>query len=286
MAVIAVGAVLATLLFTCYGNQMAGAREPVQVALRGNAAAVAAAALGADKKAESKPGAGTFKGIVTFKGEPPKPKVIVAKDDPKVKEEYRAVCAAEEHFSEELVVNENAGNGVANVVVYLKKAPDGYTPTAPPEEPVVFDQKGCHFIPHVLFIRCNQKLLIKSDDAITHNTHITPLRNSGFNQAISPNNREGVEFVYKKPESVPIPVTCDFHNWMKAHHLPLDHPFAAVTDKEGNFEITGLPPGKHTFMVWHESPGYLNNKLAVEITADKVTEEKLSYTAAQFKVGK
>jgi uncharacterized surface anchored protein len=84
---------------------------------------------------------------------------------------------------------------------------------------------------------------------------------------------------------VPVKVNCDFHPWMKAWHLPLDHPFMAVTDADGKFEIKGLPPGKYTFFVWHEIPGYLNNKLAVEITADKVTEEKLSFTAAQFKIG-
>jgi len=285
------GAIGATLFFTHFGNQMVGAKEPVAVAVRPDATAtLAAAAVGADKKpeTESKPesGTGIFKGTVTFDGKPPSPKVIVTKDDPKVKEEYRAVCAAEEHFSEELLINKEAGNGVANVVIYLRKAPEGYKAPPVPKDPVILDQKACHFIPHVLVIRCEQKLIIKSDDPITHNTHITPLRNSGFNQAISPSNRDGVEFVYKKPEGVPIPVTCDFHNWMKAHQLPLDHPFAAVTDENGRFEIRGLPPGKHTFYVWHEIPGYLNNKLAVEIAADKVKEEKLSFTAAQFKVGK
>ncbi len=72
---------------------------------------------------------------------------------------------------------------------------------------------------------------------------------------------------------------------MKAHQLPLEHPFAAVTDDDGKFEIKGLPPGKYEFTIWHEAPGYLTAKHAVEIKADKVTEEKLSYTAAQFKVG-
>jgi hypothetical protein len=131
-------------------------------------------------------------------------------------------------------------------------------------------------------------MLIKSGDPIVHNTNIAAVRNAGFNQAIKPSDREGVAWKYPKPEGLPIPVKCDFHTWMKAYHLPLDHPFVAVTDEEGKFEIKGLPPGKHNFTVWHEVPGYvnsLNNKLAIEIKADAVTEEKMSFTAAQFKVG-
>ena len=276
----------ALLSFALLGHGQAGAREPVQVALRPETTAVlAAAAVGADDKPAA--GTGTFKGVVTIKGEPPKRRVLVAKGDPdnKAKPEDRAICAASDLFSDELVVNEK-NSGVANVIVYLRKVPDGYKAPPVPEDPVVFDQKGCRFIPHALVVRCHQKILVKSDDDLTHNTHTYPIKNiKGFNSAIKPKDREGVALTYEKPENVPVKVQCDFHTWMVAHHLPLDHPFAAVTDENGNFEIKGLPPGKHTFTVWHDN-GYLNNKLTVEINADKVTEEKLSYTAAQFQGGK
>ncbi len=226
---------------------------------------------------------GVFKGVVTFKGTPPARKRLFEKNDAKIeKPDDRAVCAAEDYYSDEFIVNEKASNGVANVVIYIEKTPAGYTPPPVPEEPAIFDQKGCRFIPHILIVRCNQKLLIKSGDPVVHNTNITSLRNTGFNQTIAVNNRDGVEYTFKKPESRPVPVKCDLHNWMKAHHLPLEHPLAAVTDAEGKFEIKGVPPGKHTFIVWHEMCGYLNRKLEVDIKADKPTEEKLSYTEEQF----
>jgi hypothetical protein len=273
------GALAALALATFFGSNLADSKEPVQVAVRPNpsAALAAAAVTAADTPT------GVFKGVVTFKGTPPAPRRLFEKNDAKIeKPEDRAVCAAADYFSDELVVNEKAGNGVANVVVYLAKPPPGYTPPAVPEEPAVFDQKGCRFIPHILIMRCNQKMLIKSDDPLTHNTHISPIRNDGFNKTISANDRTGVEFSFKKPEGLPVPVVCDLHTWMKAYHVALDHPLAAVTDAEGKFEIKGVPPGKHTFIVWHELCGYLNRKLEVEIKADKPTDEKLSYTAAQF----
>jgi hypothetical protein len=282
-SLVAAGAAAALLIGALIGGN-AGAKDPVQVAIRPDATAViAAAAVGADEKPAA--GTGTFKGVVTFKGKPPKRELEFSKGDTvKVKDDDRAICAAEDFFKDDLLVNEKDG-GVANVVIYLRKAPEGYKAPPVPDEPAVFDQKGCRFTPHVMVIRCKQKLLIKSGDSLAHNTHITPFKNDGFNKAISPDERKGLEYVYQKPENQPIPVVCDIHKWMKAHHLPLDHPLAAVTDEHGKFEIKGLPPGTHKFFVWHESPGYLNRELSVEITADKVTEEKLSFTAAQFKVG-
>jgi hypothetical protein len=37
----------------------------------------------------------------------------------------------------------------------------------------------------------------------------------------------------------------------------VDHPYAAVTDKDGKFKIDLLPAGEYEFRVWHERPGYV-----------------------------
>ena len=59
---------------------------------------------------------------------------------------------------------------------------------------------------------------------------------------IDPDNKAGMPLVYSKPQPVPCNVNCDFHKWMSAYHLPLDHPYAAVTDEDGNFTSTTCPP--------------------------------------------
>jgi hypothetical protein len=69
---------------------------------------------------------------------------------------------------------------------------------------------------------------------------------------------------------------------MKAHYLVLDHDLAAVTDASGQFMIKNLPPGKHSFMVWHEIPGWLKKELAVKIKANALTEIALSFDARAF----
>ena len=44
---------------------------------------------------------------------------------------------------------------------------------------------------------------------------------------------------------------------MKARWLILDHPYAAVTSKDGKFQIEKLPEGQYDFIVWHERTGYI-----------------------------
>jgi len=53
-------------------------------------------------------------------------------------------------------------------------------------------------------------------------------------------------------------VKCDIHGWMKANWLVLDHPYGAITKKDGSFEIDLVPEGKHDFRVWQEQKGYIN----------------------------
>lgn len=50
---------------------------------------------------------------------------------------------------------------------------------------------------------------------------------------------------------------------MAAWIAVVDHPFFAVTDAGGNFEIKGLPPGTYTIEVWHEA--YLGTTREIEV---------------------
>ncbi len=255
-------------------------QHTVQVTMKKGATSAAAP----DESTEAAPvGYGNLHGVVTFDGDPKAPKKVVAKGDASVKDS--AVCAAEDAFDETFLVN-SANKGIRFAVVYLDKAPKAIKPELkdPPTAPVFFDQKMCRFIPHVVAFRIGQPFKILSDDSVPHNTHTNPNRNDAFNQTVPPNERVGVDCKYKKPETAPISVVCDFHGWMKAYHFPVDHPYFAVTDENGKFRIDGLPAGPHTFNVWHESAsgGMLERKLTIEITPDNDTEKNFTYGAAKF----
>ena len=60
-----------------------------------------------------------------------------------------------------------------------------------------------------------------------------------------------------------IPFRDNQHPWEKAYVGVLDHPFFAVTDEIGNFEIRGLPPGRYMLVVWHEKLGEQEREITV-----------------------
>ena len=65
--------------------------------------------------------------------------------------------------------------------------------------------------------------------------------------------------------------------------MVVDHPYAAVTDKEGKFTIPNLPVGEHEFRVWHERSGYLDRKYAVKVTKGDVALKPLEVSVDKLK---
>jgi plastocyanin len=221
-------------------------------------------------------GVGTFKGKVVFVGTAPTLQPLITKGQ-NIKDE---ICARETIPDQKLVVD--SSNGVANVVIFLAKAPAGAAVPPPPSEPVDFDNKGCHFIPHVALMRVGQPVKVLNDDfPLQHNTHTLPQRTAGFNSTIP---KEGKEFTYTKPEPEPCEVKCDIHAWMHGWHFPLDHPYVAVTGPNGEFEIKNVPAGEHSFRVWAEGAvgHYLDRGLKVTIEPGKTTTKEIKYDAGNF----
>lgn len=221
-------------------------------------------------------GVGTLKGRVVYGGSGTPLAPLFAKGtatkDP-------SICGAEAILNETILVKDG---GLANVFVYLDKIPKGAT-IPPPGPPILFDQKVCVFTPHAMVVRVNQPLKILNADAAAHNTHTYPKKNTGFNSVVQPNDRTGVDLTYGLAEKEPLSVGCDIHPWMKAYHLPLEHPFGAVSAADGTFEIKDLPAGKHEFKVWHEAGEMIEKAFAVTI---KPGDNEVTINVPASKLGK
>jgi plastocyanin len=220
-------------------------------------------------------GFGGIKGRVLIQGEvpvlPPLYEKGAAPKDP-------AVCGIEAAPNESIVAN---NGGLANVFIYLARPPRGMGELAKPE-PIEFDQRACVFRPHAMVMRTGQLVKVLNDDAVAHNTHTYPKRNSPFNQTVAPNDRVGISLTYGRPETQPLQVGCDIHPWMIAYHLPIDHPYAVVSGPDGSFEIPNLPAGQHEFKVWHEKAGELERAFTVTVKANETVEVDIPVAAARL----
>ena len=235
-------------------------------------------------------GYGSIRGQFVLDGAILKLKPLVAK---KAAVKDAAVCSAQAVPNESLVVDP-ATRGIADVFIYLKKISASKIAPAlkkSKRKEVVFDQKGCRFFPHALFLRTDQTIVVTSHDNCAHNTHIYPFRNQPENFVVKPNDRKGQKLKLPAREFLPTKVACDFHPWMSAHWLILDHPYAAITDKQGHFRIDRLPAGTHKFRVWQERAGWVNagekRGFEVTVTAGKTTDlGVIKVPVSEFSEGK
>jgi plastocyanin len=187
--------------------------------------------------------AGAIRGRVAFDGTPPAATPISMKSDPS--------CQPGAAATSEVVVVGSSG-GLQNAFVYVKDGLPALTFPAP-VTPIVLNQQGCRYTPHVIGIQVGQPLDIVNGDATLHNVHAIAQANREFNAG---QPVQGMKMTHTfTAREVMVPFRCDVHNWMQAWVGVLDHPFFAVTGADGAFELKGLPPGTYTVEVWHETLG-------------------------------
>lgn len=227
-----------------------GSKQLVSLALAG---AIVLAAATTVRAAE---GWGTIKGQVVLAGNAPK---IVAINVDKDKD---ACLKNGPILPDDLVVNPK-NKGVKWAVVYLISA-GGFKKDIPihpklkaiKQKVVEIDQPCCKFEPHMLALRQGQTLLVKNSAGIAHNVNILGgSRGPSLNQIVPSKGKFKVEDIVARP--IPISVKCDIHGWMTAKIAVLNHPYFAVTDDDGKFEIKDAPAGDFRLVVWHEKQGWV-----------------------------
>ncbi len=185
-----------------------------------------------------------IKGKVVFKGEPTKPATISITGDSHCEKFH----AAKSPIDEDLAILVNADGTLQNAVVYVESA-ELAKKEYDPGSPVVLDQHGCRYVPHTFGIAVGQKLEITNSDDTMHNVHFFSDVNEKFN-----NTQQKGELIEYTPAAKDVGrLKCDKHGWMKAWMIVLPHPFFGDTREKGTFEFAqGLPPGKYTFVLYHE----------------------------------
>lgn len=163
---------------------------------------------------------------------------------------------------------------LANVFVYIKKGLENVKFAKPTDVPVL-DNAGCVFEPYVMGVQVGQKFLVKNSDPVLHNFHVTSKVNRERNFAL-PIKGQTVAVNFDKPE-VFARVKCDVHPWMFAYIGVSTHPFFAVTDGNGKFQLpAGLPSGTYTLAAFHLKAGEITREITVRTGEKQVLDLQLS----------
>lgn len=233
---------LLTLLLVV-GVMSCGGKKDSDDEAGGDAGGGAAAPATTTKTVDMANGA-TITGTVKLDGVAPVNKVVAMDADPVCKADHQGKVM-EDHW----IVGD--GGVVQNAFVYVKDGLGGasYAPTN--AGPVMLTQQGCEYVPHIVGIVVGQHLTIKNEDKTLHNVHAHGVKNEQFNEG-QPQGTPDKDVVMDKPE-IMVPIKCDVHGWMNCYAGVLNHPFFAVTGKDGKYSIAGVPAGDLTISCWHET---------------------------------
>jgi plastocyanin len=197
--------------------------------------------------------AGTITGTIKFaKKGPPRIEIDMAQDP-------ACSLSADANYSEQYMVKDGK---LQNVFIYVKDGLGNKIYPAP-TTPVVLDQKGCRYRPHVIGVMVGQPVEFTNSDPTMHNIHTTA--DSPVNPTVDisqPPMGGTTQKAFAKPELM-IPVRCNNHPWMNAFINVSPNPFYAVSDENGNFVIRGLPPGTYTLVAGHEVLGEQTTQVTV-----------------------
>jgi hypothetical protein len=208
---------------------------------------------------------GSIAGLVRFLGETPLVTPIAMGGFP------GCLINHSEPYQDSSVLVENGR--LRNVFVYIREGLDERVFSIP-TDPVVFDQKGCVYRPHVFGVQRFQPIMVTNSDSLLHNVHSLPVNQAGFNfgQPVA-----GVKNMVQFGESeVMVPVKCDVHGWMRAYIGVVDHPYFAVTPADGSFRLENVPPGSYTLEAWHEMFGVQRAKVIVRDNDDVIVNFEFS----------
>ncbi len=220
-----------------------------------------AAIAQSDYKVISVTDGGTISGIVKWSGPVPRQLAVPINKD-------QQICDPDSKKTadlERLILGPEGG--VANTIVYLKNISAG-KPVLLPEQRRHLDQKQCHYIPHILLVPQSAVLSMQSSDATLHVVHMDGA--ATFNLPFPFVNK-----VTARAMSTPglVHLRCNGgHVWMNAEMMVVPHPYYAVTDESGRFELADVPPGTYQIVAWHEGWILAGKEQAYDVLTERTVQ--------------
>ncbi len=222
-----------------------------------------ATAFACVNSATAEDGYGSVAGQIVFEGQIPPRRVLVKAG------EVRPSVPAESVLDESLLIDKKS-RGVANVFVWPEKVSSIHPRFQARElQPGVMSCDGFRVEPRCLLVQTGQGLRLQSSSETPWTAHLRTFFNQGWNVLVPARDPGAVTL-----PPIPIRLTSQMQPWVEAWIRVSDHPYAGLSDSEGNFQINWLPAGDYEFTLWHEKAGYIARRLPVTVRDRKITRLK------------
>lgn len=165
-------------------------------------------------------------------------------------------------------------------------------------QPPKIEAIDCRFLPFVTVVRDLHDVVVVNMDPAMHDIQAYETSNLGprvlFNVPLPISTRypreAGLSAHFSKHyEGVPVTQTvkmtkgrrvftmqCGFHAYMESWALVADHPYYTITDDEGRYQLTDIPPGTYRVKIWHP---YLREEIERTVTIEPKTQTNLDLVA-------
>jgi hypothetical protein len=196
---------------------------------------------------------------------------ISPKETPADAEKIRNTCGANQQAHMYVI---SPDNEVKNVLVIVENVQKG---KSAPKVDITINNKDCYFEPLVSITYKGSNFVVKNSDPIMHNTNLGIMlqdkRSTVYNLALPKKDQVISKPVRRIGMHV---VKCSTHEWMRAYIYVSEHPYVAVTDANGSFEIKDLPAGKYKVKIWHE--GFKEITKDVDVSTSKASDLSVTLT--------
>lgn len=200
---------------------------------------------------------------------------IKAKENPLETKQEKDTCGENQKA---FLYEVSPAGEVKNALVIVENVKKG---KAPPKADLTINNVKCRFTPLVGIAYVKSNYVIKNSDPLLHNTSIGKILKGGVRRTVYNLALPYKDQVITKPNRVAglLNVKCDAHPWMRAYIYSSRHPYVAITDESGNFEIKDLLPGTYSVRIWHE--GFEDIVKEVQVGAGKTAGLNETFSVAR-----
>jgi hypothetical protein len=129
----------------------------------------------------------------------------------------------------------------------------------------------CRYVPHILLVPQGSNLEMVSSDATLHTIHMDGA--ASYNLPFPFPDRP---ITRTMSAAGLVNLHCNGgHVWMNAEMMVVSHPYYAVTDESGKFELTDVPAGTYEIVAWHEGWELLGKEHAFDVLTERSVERPL-----------